>query len=243
MPAAERRPGTTRYVVREGRPEDAPAMAEVHVRGWQTGCAGLIDADHLAGLSITQATRRWAGHLANPAPATTVRVATEDTGTENVGTENVATEATGTENTGTENVGTEYVGTENADTRVTDTVVGFVRVGRSIDPASTFGNAPTPGELFELYVGQPHWGTGVAAALHDAGLALLAADGFVTASLWVVRGNARAIAFYRRRGWVPDGLVRTQHEDGAGWEELRFRRALDLQGHGGPMPGASRVAP
>lgn len=45
---------------------DADRIAHCHVRGWQVGCAGLLDPDHLAGLSVEASVRRWASALARP---------------------------------------------------------------------------------------------------------------------------------------------------------------------------------
>ena len=55
-------------------------------------------------------------------------------------------------------------------------------------------------ELFSLYVLAVHHGGGAGQALLEAELP---AD--VPAQLWVAEENARARAFYRRNGFVPDG--------------------------------------
>lgn len=48
----------------------------------------------------------------------------------------------------------------------------------------------------------PHlWGTGRAGRLHDAVLERSLAAGAPASCLWVLTGNVRARAFYRRRGW------------------------------------------
>lgn len=59
-------------------------------------------------------------------------------------------------------------------------------------------NAPTPLELWALYVAPEHWGTGVASALIDVVL------GPEPAYLWVLDGNERAAAFYRKVGFQLD---------------------------------------
>ncbi|MDT0202968.1 GNAT family N-acetyltransferase [Nocardioides sp. AE5] len=58
----------------------------------------------------------------------------------------------------------------------------------------------------QVYVAARHRGSGVAAALLDAAEQQVAANGHDQAWLAVVPGNDRAIAFYRRRGWVDQGL-------------------------------------
>jgi GNAT superfamily N-acetyltransferase len=70
--------------------------------------------------------------------------------------------------------------------------------------------------LYALYPDPAWWGHGARRQLHDAALERLAAGGHPAAALWVLRGNARAIRFYRARGRRPDG--------GAVLEEARFVR-------------------
>ena len=57
----------------------------------------------------------------------------------------------------------------------------------------------TPQELYAIYVRAAWWGTGLGQALWDA----VRPD--AACSLWVLEDNARAQAFYRRNGFVPDG--------------------------------------
>ena len=45
--------------VRDGRPDDAPAIARVHVAGWQSRYVGLIPQDVLDGLRPEQREARW----------------------------------------------------------------------------------------------------------------------------------------------------------------------------------------
>lgn len=68
--------------------------------------------------------------------------------------------------------------------------------------------AVDPPWLEAIYVRPTAWGSGAAAALHDAALAELAARGVERARLWVLEGNGRARRFYERRGWRPDGTSR-----------------------------------
>lgn len=76
-------------------------------------------------------------------------------------------------------------------------VIGFCYVGPS--------SQSDAGDLHALHV-LPAWhGTGVADELHAAALAVLVDMGYDRQLLWVLDGNARAIAFYRRHGWRPDG--------------------------------------
>ncbi|TWD74957.1 acetyltransferase (GNAT) family protein [Kribbella amoyensis] len=80
------------------------------------------------------------------------------------------------------------------DVSVRDRVVGFASAGTSRDE-----DAPTELELYAIYTRAAWWGTGLGARLFEA------AVGDEPASLWVLEGNARARAFYRRLGFVEDG--------------------------------------
>jgi GNAT superfamily N-acetyltransferase len=77
-------------------------------------------------------------------------------------------------------------------------IVGFACGGASRD-----ADAPTPLELYTLYTRVAMHGTGLADRL------LQAAIGDAPASLWVWRDNARARAYYTRRGFAPDGATKT----------------------------------
>jgi GNAT superfamily N-acetyltransferase len=60
-------------------------------------------------------------------------------------------------------------------------------------------------EVEQVYVSSAHRGTGVADALLDEAERQVRANGHAEAWLAVVAGNARARAFYERRGWRDDG--------------------------------------
>lgn len=91
-------------------------------------------------------------------------------------------------------------------------VIGFITVGPGRDPARA-GDL----ELQALYVSPDHHGTGVADQLVHAALV----DG--PAYLWVLEGNDRAIAYYRKHGFVADGAQK-QHPPSGG-TEIRMTRA------------------
>jgi GNAT superfamily N-acetyltransferase len=75
-----------------------------------------------------------------------------------------------------------------------DRVIGFASPGPTRDD-----DAPTPLELYAIYVREKWWGSGLAQRLMDVAI------GKEPASLWVLDGNERAKAFYRRQGFVEDG--------------------------------------
>ncbi len=96
---------------------------------------------------------------------------------------------------------------------VGDAVVGVAMAGPPEPPA-----LPWRSHLYVLYVLAAHHGTGIGADLLDA----VVPPGS-SAALWVASENPRALAFYRKHGFVTDGTV--QVDDGV--RELRMVRAGD----------------
>ncbi len=76
-------------------------------------------------------------------------------------------------------------------------VLGFVCYGDRGE------EAPGVGEIFALYVLAERYGTGLGRRLMDAGLAQLRQHPEVR--LWVLKENGRAIRFYEKCGFRPDG--------------------------------------
>lgn len=81
----------------------------------------------------------------------------------------------------------------------TGEIVGFATSGPARDD-----DPPVLTELWSLNVLPDHHGSGVALDLMTAVLG--GAD--VPAYLWVLRDNARAVAFYRKHGFELDGVAR-----------------------------------
>lgn len=84
------------------------------------------------------------------------------------------------------------------------------------DPPPPFVNGPVPGEIQRFYVAREFHGSGLATSLMQACFTNLYAGGARTAWLGVWERNPRAIAFYRRLGFVEVG-------------EQRFLLGTDLQ--------------
>ncbi len=78
-----------------------------------------------------------------------------------------------------------------------DRVIGFLGYG------NRGAEAPGIGEVFALYVLPEYHGKGVGLSLMKAGIRQLAA--YDEICLWVLKENARAIRFYEKCGFVPDG--------------------------------------
>lgn len=78
-----------------------------------------------------------------------------------------------------------------------DRVLGFVSYGER------GGEAPGVGEIFALYVLAERYGTGLGHRLMEAALEQL--RDYSEVRLWVLQENRRAIRFYEKWGFRPDG--------------------------------------
>lgn len=85
-------------------------------------------------------------------------------------------------------------------------VVAFIASAWSQDPALAEGRLL---ELAALYVLPAYWGTGLASRLHLTFLAHLERVRAAAGVLDVWDGNARALGFYAKHGWVSDGRSRS----------------------------------
>jgi ribosomal protein S18 acetylase RimI-like enzyme len=81
------------------------------------------------------------------------------------------------------------------------------------------------GVIWMLYVLPGHQGLGVGSALYDAAIGNLKRAGRRKALLEVLAANEHAVAFYRARGWVPEGR-RTEHIPGFRFTAVRMGLAL-----------------
>jgi GNAT superfamily N-acetyltransferase len=105
-----------------------------------------------------------------------------------------------------------------------DEVVGFVQCGpyrldrRTVEPGVA--------EVFAIYVDPTVLGTGVGAALMSTALRWVAGRGYAEVRLWVLRDNARARAFYDRRGFAPDGHTHVYGIGGVDLPEVRYARTV-----------------
>jgi len=92
-----------------------------------------------------------------------------------------------------------------------DEIVGLASAGPTRDE-----DAPTEWELYSINVLAAHHGSGAADQLITAAVADR------PATLWVVRDNRRADAFYRRHGFSVEGA--TKIHEGSGATEIRMIR-------------------
>jgi ribosomal protein S18 acetylase RimI-like enzyme len=166
--------------VRKGLPDDAKAIATIHVRAWQSAYRGIIPSAFLEGLSISQREDAWRQHLISG--ETTIFVAEES-----------------------------------------GQVVGWAQLGRSRD---TDADRST-GELYAIHVAPEHWRHGVGQHLWSKGVVHLRQSEYAEATLWVIRDNAGACAFYRANGFVADvGIQKTLRIAGSELVEIRLRHKI-----------------
>ena len=94
---------------------------------------------------------------------------------------------------------------------------------------------PADVELFMLYVLEEYYGTGLGRDLAEAAI------GDAAACVWVLEGNERAIAFYRKLGFTPDGAKEQLSERWNGLHEVRMVRSerTGARSHSG---GSARVS-
>ncbi|KGM08519.1 GNAT family N-acetyltransferase [Cellulomonas carbonis] len=97
-------------------------------------------------------------------------------------------------------------------------VVGFASVGPSRDEDAE----RTTVEIYTIYLEPAAWGRGVARRLMRTLLEHVPAGATVT--LWVLSTNERAHHFYRRHGFMADGVERLSPYDHEQLREIRFVR-------------------
>lgn len=110
-------------------------------------------------------------------------------------------------------------GTEHLVVVVDDQPAGFAILG------------PAPGD-FGPGVGQPYainmhpdwWAQGLGSTLLAAAEQKLIELGFISAFLWVEKGNSRAISFYNKHGWLHDGGTLEDTRFDPPVSELRHKR-------------------
>ena len=83
----------------------------------------------------------------------------------------------------------------------------------------------TTGVIWMLYVLPEFQGCGIGSGLYNAAIGSLRQAGQRKAHLEVLAANEGAVAFYRTRGWVPEGR-RTEHIPGFRFTAVRMGLAL-----------------
>ncbi len=98
------------------------------------------------------------------------------------------------------------------------TIRGFASLGPSRDEDAESGDL----EIHSIYLEPEAWGVGIARDLMRTLLADVPPPARVT--LWVLADAGRARHFYRRHGFSPDGVERSDIIGGKVLTEVRYRR-------------------
>jgi len=97
-------------------------------------------------------------------------------------------------------------------------LLGFCEYGPSEDPEE---DPREIGQIHRLYVSPARQRAGIGRSLLSASVDLLHEEGARSATLWVLKTDRYARAFYERLGWRPDGASTAGQPT-----DLRYRRVL-----------------
>jgi ribosomal protein S18 acetylase RimI-like enzyme len=104
-----------------------------------------------------------------------------------------------------------------------DQLHGWISAAHSRDSDAQ----PTTGEVWAIYVDPAYWRQGVGRRLWSKAEERLRASAFSEVTLWVLKENSRAIAFYESNGLAIDpGSEKTITLGGAELLEIRLRKQL-----------------
>ncbi len=101
-------------------------------------------------------------------------------------------------------------------------IIGFCSVGPSRDKDAE----EKTGELYAIYLDPSIQKKGIGSALMDTGLNFLKEEGFLMATLWVLRSNKSTIGFYESKGWYFDGAEMKTEKKGISFDEIRYSKKL-----------------
>ncbi|MFG1696675.1 GNAT family N-acetyltransferase [Nonomuraea sp. NPDC049309] len=79
------------------------------------------------------------------------------------------------------------------------------------------------GRIAAIHVLPAAWKRGAGHRLMTEAMRTFGQAGYASATLWVLEGNDRAIGFYERAGWRPDGAVKDAVIGGRPVREPRYR--------------------
>ena len=95
-------------------------------------------------------------------------------------------------------------------------------------PSRDSDTGPEVAEVVAMYVEPDHWRAGAGTALMEASLERLSGLPYDEAVLWTFKENGRAISFYERHGWRPDGVEKIHSRSGE--RAARYRRLIGQPG-------------
>ena len=180
--------------IRPAAPNDAQAVARIHVQGWRFAYQGLVPQGYLDSLNITEDTERMRGYLSQlpqnlPPSRSAPRLNSGDSGKRSF-----------------------MLAVRD------DAVLGICHFSAAPNNADRPERATPGGEmvgrLHSLYIDPGALGQGIGHALMNRVLSTFAVWGCERAHLWVLEGNSRAISFYERQGWQLTGETKVDRSFG-----------------------------
>ena len=114
----------------------------------------------------------------------------------------------------------------DAFTYVAEVDGGFAGYCYVAAPSGEADLGPDAAELVAMYVDPDHWRQGAGNALMEAAVQRLTGLPYEEAVLWTFKENDRAIAFYERTGWRPDGAEKIHPRTGE--PAVRLRRPVTM---------------
>ena len=202
-------------IIRPASPEDAAAIAGVHVSSLRASATDLLPA-HLTPILLPPANaapraRTWQRWIERERTSTLVSL--DGATLTGFCTLHPAPDESGTGG---------------------PTVVTGVGAGADADADGSIGAETTSsaaagpwGEIASFYVLPSEWRRGTGRRLGQRAVADARTRGFSEVMVWVLETNARARSFYESLGFRPDGESKIFFERPyASWRELRYRRAV-----------------
>ncbi len=198
-PQADTRPKTEAVRVRRATANDARAIAEIVVRGWQVAYHGILPNDFLAGLSVAAREVAWQARLDSP-------VAERGPG-------DAADGATASD------ADAAAAGAPTWVAEQAGRVLGFVASG----PPRDEDVPPPAAEIYAIYVMPGEWRSGLGHALLTTAVDYWRERGTTTFVLWVIEANVHGRAFYEAMAWRPDRAYQAIDLGGFTTIEVRYR--------------------
>ena len=103
-------------------------------------------------------------------------------------------------------------------------LVGFC----SVTPSRDSDAGADVAEITAIYVDLTCWRSGFGTRLLEAAVESAGQRRFKEITLWVLAANVSARAFYEARGFVADGVTKTEERLGFSLHEVRYRRMIAI---------------
>jgi ribosomal protein S18 acetylase RimI-like enzyme len=160
---------------------DVDAIAQVHVRAWQSAYRGQIPDAYLDSLDPSKRATMWSGAIRGPSSQVFVAMQGE-------------------------------------------ALVGFC----SVMPSRDSDAGADVAEITAIYVDPTYWRSGLGTCLVEAAVEYTGQRRFKEVTLWVLAANVSARAFYEARGFIADGVTKTEERPGFSLCEVRYRRMIAM---------------